>query len=206
MAQEVLGLPDAGLVAAVTTAVSNGDAKAGLESAAELLESGCPVEQALEFFAARWRDFLVLRTCGKETDLVDLSPEAKLIAASQAQNFEPHELVHFVAVCEAAIRAIRSSGSSRTIFDATIARLCLHREFVRIEIAASHSTLTGEAEKKNVSSSPRPATLISAAFKRQLFKLQLFKRQLFKRPASRIQTRHIHPRLRRDSMQRTYMT
>ena len=148
MAQEVLGLPDAGLVAAVTTAVSNGDAKAGLESAAELLESGCPVEQALEFFAARWRDFLVLRTCGKETDLVDLSPEAKLIAASQAQNFEPHELVHFVAVCEAAIRAIRSSGSSRTIFDATIARLCLHREFVRIEIAASHSTLTGEAEKK----------------------------------------------------------
>lgn len=162
MAQEVLGLPDAGLVAAVTTAVSNGDAKAGLESAAELLESGCPVEQALEFFAARWRDFLVLRTCGKETDLVDLSPEAKLIAASQAQNFEPHELVHFVAVCEAAIRAIRSSGSSRTIFDATIARLCLHREFVRIEIAASHSTLTGEAEKKNVSSSPRPVTLISA--------------------------------------------
>ncbi|RLT01185.1 MAG: DNA polymerase III subunit gamma/tau [Planctomycetota bacterium] len=162
MAQEVLGLPDAGLVAAVTTAVSNGDAKAGLESAAELLESGCPVEQALEFFAARWRDFLVLRTCGKETDLVDLSPEAKLIAASQAQNFEPHELVHFVAVCEAAIRAIRSSGSSRTIFDATIARLCLHREFVRIEIAASHSTLTGDAEKKNVSSSPRPATLISA--------------------------------------------
>ena len=85
MAQEVLGLPDAGLVAAVTTAVSGGDAKAGLESAAALLESGCPVEQALEFFAARWRDFLVLRTCGKDTELVDLSPDAKNLAADQAQ-------------------------------------------------------------------------------------------------------------------------
>ena len=159
MAQEVLGLPDAGLVAAVTTAVSNGDAKAGLESAAALLESGCPVEQALEFFAARWRDFLVLRTCGKETDLVDLSPEAKLIAASQAQNFEPHELVHFVAVCEAAIRGIRSSGSPRTIFDATIARLCLHREFQRIDIAVANSAAMSDAEKKNVSSSIRPVAL-----------------------------------------------
>jgi DNA polymerase-3 subunit gamma/tau len=159
MAQEVLGLPDAGLVAAVTTAVSNGDAKAGLESAAALLESGCPVEQALEFFAARWRDFLVLRTCGKETELVDLSPEAKLTAASQAQNFEPHELVHFVAVCEAAIRGIRSSGSPRTIFDATIARLCLHREFQRIDIAVANSAVASDAEKKNVSSSIRPVAL-----------------------------------------------
>jgi DNA polymerase-3 subunit gamma/tau len=159
MAQEVLGLPDAGLVAAVTTAVSNGDAKTGLESAAALLESGCPVEQALEFFAARWRDFLVLRTCGKETELVDLSPEAKLIAASQAQNFEPHELVHFVAVCEAAIRGIRSSGSPRTIFDATIARLCLHREFQRIDIAVANSAAMSDAEKKNVSSSIRPVAL-----------------------------------------------
>ena len=163
MAQEVLGLPDAGLVAAVTTAVSNGDAKAGLESAAALLESGCPVEQALEFFAARWRDFLVLRTCGKETELVDLSPEAKLIAASQAQNFEPHELVHFVAVCEAAIRSIRSSGSPRTIFDATIARLCLHREFQRIDIAVANSAVASDAEKKNVSSSARPVALNTSA-------------------------------------------
>ncbi len=163
MAQEVLGLPDAGLVAAVTTAVSNGDAKAGLESAAALLESGCPVEQALEFFAARWRDFLVLRTCGKETDLVDLSPEAKLMAASQAQNFEPHELVHFVAVCEAAIRGIRSSGSPRTIFDATIARLCLHREFQRIDIAAANSAVASDAEKKNVSSSDRHVALNAPA-------------------------------------------
>ncbi len=148
MAEEVLGLPDAGLIAAVTSAVSCGDAKAGLESAAVLLESGCPVEQALEFFAARWRDFLVLRTCGKDTELVDLSPEARSLAVDQAKQFEPHELVHFVAVCEAAIRSMRGSGSPRTIFDATIARLCLHREFQRMDIAAAHSARPIEGEKK----------------------------------------------------------
>ncbi len=163
MAEEVLGLPDAGLIAAVTSAVSCGDAKAGLESAAVLLESGCPVEQALEFFAARWRDFLVLRTCGKDTELVDLSPEARSLAADQAKQFEPHELVHFVAVCEAAIRSMRGSGSPRTIFDATIARLCLHREFQRMDIAAAHSARPIEGEKKKQLSPAPVAERVAAA-------------------------------------------
>ena len=163
MAEEVLGLPDAGLIAAVTSAVSCGDAKAGLESAAVLLESGCPVEQALEFFAARWRDFLVLRTCGKDTELVDLSPEARSLAADQAKQFEPHELVHFVAVCEAAIRSMRGSGSPRTIFDATIARLCLHREFQRMDIAAAHSVRPIEGEKKKQLSPAPVAERVGAA-------------------------------------------
>ena len=163
MAEEVLGLPDAGLIAAVTSAVSCGDAKTGLESAAVLLESGCPVEQALEFFAARWRDFLVLRTCGKDTELVDLSPEARTLAADQAKQFEPHELVHFVAVCEAAIRSMRGSGSPRTIFDATIARLCLHREFQRMDIAAAHSARPMEGEKKKQLSPAPVAERVAAA-------------------------------------------
>ena len=163
MAEEVLGLPDAGLIAAVTSAVSCGDAKAGLESAAVLLESGCPVEQALEFFAARWRDFLVLRTCGNDTELVDLSPEARSLAVDQAKQFEPHELVHFVAVCEAAIRSMRGSGSPRTIFDATIARLCLHREFQRMDIAAAHSARPIEGEKKKQLSPAPVAERVAAA-------------------------------------------
>ncbi|MCE9620153.1 MAG: DNA polymerase III subunit gamma/tau [Planctomycetes bacterium] len=152
MAEEVLGLPDAGLVSAVTTAIADGDAKAGLEAAAALLESGCPAEQALEYFAARWRDFLVVRTCGKETDLVDLSAEGRAMAAKQADHFEPHELVHFVAVCEAAIKSIRNSGSPRTIFDATVARLCLHREFQRVEQAVAGVSRPIEGEKKKVGS------------------------------------------------------
>ncbi len=68
-----------------------------------------------------------------------------------------------MAVCEAAIRGIRSSGSPRTIFDATIARLCLHREFQRIDIAVANSAATSDAEKKNVSSSDRHVALNAPA-------------------------------------------
>jgi len=133
LAEETLGLPDAALIAAVTAAAVAGDAKAGLQAGARLLESGCPVEQSLELLAARLRDLLVLRACGADTDLVELAPEAKAQAAAEAEHFDSEELVHLVAVCEAALRAARSTSSPRTVFDATLARLCLHRGFEPID-------------------------------------------------------------------------
>jgi DNA polymerase-3 subunit gamma/tau len=88
LAEETLGLPDAALIAAVTAAAVAGDAKAGLQAGARLLESGCPVEQSLELLAARLRDLLVLRACGADTDLVELAPEAKAQAAAEAEHFD----------------------------------------------------------------------------------------------------------------------
>ncbi len=154
LAEETLGLPDAALVAAVTEAAAAGDAKAGLLAGARLLESGCPVEQALELMASRLRDLLVMRACGPETDLVELAPEGKAQAAAQAEAFESEELVHLVAVCEAALRAARSSSSPRTVFDATVARLCLHRGFAPIGAGVDAD------QKKKV---PDPGSVTAAA-------------------------------------------
>jgi DNA polymerase-3 subunit gamma/tau len=149
LAEETLGLPDAALIAAVTAAAVAGDAKAGLQAGARLLESGCPVEQSLELLAARLRDLLVLRACGADTDLVELAPEAKAQAAAEAEHFDSEELVHLVAVCEAALRAARSTSSPRTVFDATLARLCLHRGFEPIDASSGSAD-----EKKKVSEAP----------------------------------------------------
>lgn len=146
LAEETLGLPDAALIAAVTAAAVAGDAKAGLQAGARLLESGCPVEQSLELLAARLRDLLVLRACGADTDLVELAPEAKAQAAAESEHFDSEELVHLVAVCEAALRAARSTSSPRTVFDATLARLCLHRGFEPIDGSSGSAD-----EKKKVS-------------------------------------------------------
>ncbi len=149
LAEETLGLPDATLVAAISAAAAAGDPKAGLQAAARLLESGSPVEQSLELLASRLRDLLVIRACGADSDLVELAPEARAQAATEAQAFESEELVHLVAVCEAALRAARSSSAPRTVLDATVARLCLHRAFEPIESASD--------QKKKVVEAPRPA-------------------------------------------------
>jgi DNA polymerase III subunit gamma/tau len=149
LAEETLGLPDATLVAAISAAAAAGDPKVGLQAAARLLESGSPVEQSLELLASRLRDLLVIRACGAESDLVDLAPEARAQAATEAQAFESEELVHLVAVCEAALRAARSSSAPRTVLDATVARICLHRAFEPIETSAD--------QKKKVAEAARPA-------------------------------------------------
>ncbi len=154
LAEETLGLPDATLVAAISAAAAAGDPKAGLQAAARLLESGSPVEQSLELLASRLRDLLVIRACGADSDLVELAPEARAQAAAEAQAFESEELVHLVAVCEAALRAARSSSAPRTVLDATVARLCLHRAFEPIESSAD--------QKKKVVEAPRPALAQSA--------------------------------------------
>lgn len=149
LAEETLGLPDATLVAAISAAAAAGDPKAGLQAAARLLESGSPVEQSLELLASRLRDLLVIRACGADSDLVELAPEARAQAATEAQAFESEELVHLVAVCEAALRAARSSSAPRTVLDATVARICLHRAFEPIETSAD--------QKKKVDEAARPA-------------------------------------------------
>ncbi len=162
LAEEVMGLPHATLLGAVTKAVVAGDAKAGLLAGAALLESGCPVEQAMELLAGRLRDLLVLRTCGLPCDLVDLAPEAKAIASSEAAHFQSEELVHLIAVCEAAHRALRNTGTPRTIFDATLARLCLHRGFEAIE---SSRSVGAADEKKKVGDFAAPAAPVAPVFK-----------------------------------------
>ena len=102
------------MVHAITAAAARGDAKEGLQAAARLLESGSAVEQALELMASRLRDLLVLRTCGETTELVDLPADARAAAMAEANAFGSDELVHLIAVCEAALRAARASSAPRT--------------------------------------------------------------------------------------------
>jgi DNA polymerase-3 subunit gamma/tau len=159
LAEETLGLPDGALVASITAAAARGDAKEGLQAAARLLESGSAVEQSLELLASRFRDLLVLRTCGDASELVDLAPEARREAAAEAKAFGSEELVHLIAVCEAALRAARSSSAPRTVFDATVARLCLHRAFEPIENAGAAAA---GGEKKKVHEPLKPAAVPQA--------------------------------------------
>jgi DNA polymerase-3 subunit gamma/tau len=158
LAEATLGLPDAALVNAISAAAARGNAAEGLRAAARLLESGSPVEQALELLAARFRDLLVLRTCGEATDLVDLSDEARVEAAGQAEAFGSEELVHLIAVCEAGMRAVRGSASPRTVLDATVARVCLHRGFEPLAgpAPADEKKKVPEPLKQAVPPEPRP--------------------------------------------------
>ncbi len=120
----MLGLPDRALVAAVIDAVAAGDPTRGLEAGAELLSRGASVDRALELIIEHLRDLLLAVTCGAESDLVELSGEARAAAAKQARGFDAAGLVYLMALCDAVARNARNSAVARALYDAAIVRMC----------------------------------------------------------------------------------
>ncbi|MEM0983909.1 MAG: DNA polymerase III subunit gamma/tau [Planctomycetota bacterium] len=124
--EELLGLPDREILGGLIDAFADGEPKPALEKAAELLvKGGTSPDQLIESLLDRFRDLMVLAACGADTDLVELSDEARAAEASRATRFDAAGLVHMIALAESVQRAIKSSSSPRALFDAMIVRLAL---------------------------------------------------------------------------------
>jgi DNA polymerase-3 subunit gamma/tau len=127
--EQLLGLPDRDKVVALVGAVADGDAKVALGKGADLLASAVSPEQLLSSLAERFRDLMVLGTCGPETDLVELSGESRKEAVEQAGWFDAAGLVHMIAVCESVQRMVKASAAPRALLDAAIVRLAMTEKF-----------------------------------------------------------------------------
>jgi DNA polymerase-3 subunit gamma/tau len=123
--EDLLGLPDGVVLGAWIDAIGDGDTKAALEKADELLRRGASMEQALESLLDRLRDLMVLSACGPETELVELTGETRKAEVARAARFDAAGLTHMIAVCESVQRMLRSSTAPRALFDACVVRLAL---------------------------------------------------------------------------------
>ncbi len=164
--EQMLGLPDHALAVKLVDAIAAGDAPAVLEAGAALLDRGATVDQALEVLIEHLRSLLLIVTCGAESELVELSAEARQAAASQATSFDAPGLVHMIALCDAVARNARGSAAARALFDAALVRLCLSERFADIAAlldgapAKTGGSGAGRPKKKEAvtaSSSPPPA-------------------------------------------------
>jgi DNA polymerase-3 subunit gamma/tau len=123
--ESVLGMPERTLIARLVDAVASGDPKHALETADELLNKGSDPEQLLGSLAQRFRDLMIAAACGPDTNLLDLTGDARAHAIQQAQQFDTPALIHLIAQCESVQRAARASANPRALFDALIARLAM---------------------------------------------------------------------------------
>ncbi len=123
--EDLFGLPERGLVLTLVDALADANHAAALEKADELLARGNGVEQILSTLAERFRDLMVLSSCGPKTPLVDLTDSSRAEAVTQSARFDPAGLVHMIALCDSAGRAARSSPSPRAVLDAVIVRLAM---------------------------------------------------------------------------------
>lgn len=123
--EELLGLPDRDLLSTLIDAIADGDPKTVLRSTGTLMNKGISGEQLLGSLLDRFRDLMVLGTCGLDTDLVDLSDEARKTEFERARRFDAAGVVHMIALCESVHRAIKSSPAPRALLDACMVRLAM---------------------------------------------------------------------------------
>ena len=123
--EEMLGMPDHAVVGRLIEAFAEGDAKAALETTAELLGRGIGQDQLVEVFIERFRQLMLIATCGADSDLVELGADTRAEAAKQAERFDAAGLVHMIALLENLQRFAKASPTPRALLDATIVRLAM---------------------------------------------------------------------------------
>ena len=143
--EDMLGLPDYDLLSSLIDAVADGDPKIVLQSTGALMNKGISGEQLLGSLLERFRDLMVLGSCGQDTDLVDLSDEARVVEFARARRFDAAGLVHMIALCESVQRAMKSSPAPRALLDACMVRLAMTEKIADV---ASFVMSGGAASKK----------------------------------------------------------
>ena len=163
--QDMLGLPDHELIAALVDALATGDVKASLTSTADLLNRGIGQDQLVEVIIERLRQLMLIAACGPDSELIELSEDAKPQAVEQAQRFDAAGLVHMIALCENLQRFGKSSSNPRALLDATVVRLALSEKMADVSaVLAGGVALSGGGghsggeKKKLVGEAARPAT------------------------------------------------
>jgi len=161
--EELLGLPSQTATMELCSAISTADMQGAFESADCLLSSGISLDRVLEVVALTFRNALFSKVCGAETQLLELSDEAREYVAVIGKKFDEATMTHLIALCDATSKQVRRSGSGRALFDATIARLCLAGELAEAgNVLVSNSDSLKTKKKSN---SPRQKVIEPQAVK-----------------------------------------
>src|SRR5205085_3888538 len=106
------------------------------------------------------RNLLIIRTCGSDSELVEVPGISLKDLAAQAERFDAVNLTQDLAILEELRRHMRQSQSGRALLDATLVRLTLAEQFTPVSEllarvgAAPTAVATGDAaQKKNLVSS-----------------------------------------------------
>jgi len=132
LVEQLLGLPKAQLLFDLAGAIGAGDVKATLAQADSMLQSGLSADVLIGALVDHLRNLLILRTCGPESNLVEVPGLAMEQLVEQANRFDPATLTQDITVLEELRRNIRQSLTGRALLDATLVRMALADQFTSI--------------------------------------------------------------------------
>jgi DNA polymerase III subunit gamma/tau len=129
--EQLLGVPKAQEVADLVTALGSADPGQALRKTDAILSSGMSADVLLGSLVDHLHQLLLLRVCGKDTDLVEPAGISRETLLAQANVIDPVTLTQDIAVLEELRRQMRLGGS-RALLDAVVVRLALAEQFTSI--------------------------------------------------------------------------
>lgn len=155
--ERVLGVPPEDIVRDVVAAIGGGDLAGTLRAMATLLGEGLAPERALDGIAERFRLLLSAGVCGADPEILGTGPDEAAALVEEAANFEPEQLVHMIALCDAASARVRVSASPRAILDAAVARMAMSERFARAaSLLAGDAIASTPTKKKRLTATDAP--------------------------------------------------
>ncbi len=161
MIEQLLGLPRAQLVFDLADAIGNSDVKETLTRANAMVQAGLSVDGLIVALTDHLRNLLVLRTCGSDSDLVEVAGLAAADLAAQADRFDPAALTQDIVILEELRRHARQSQAGRALLDATLVRMALADQFS--SIGELLGRLDGGGGNPSAAPRPRPQPQVKSA-------------------------------------------
>lgn len=140
--EQILGLPDQDRIAALIDALAHGDVAKALQQTAALLDGGIAQDQLIDVLIEYLRQLMLIAACGPESELVDLSDDARVTAIRQSKAFDTAGLVYLIALCENLQRSSKTSTHPRALFDAVVVRLALADKMADVTALLAQSAAT----------------------------------------------------------------
>src|SRR5256885_1877485 len=125
MIEQLLGLPKSQLIFDLAAAIGAGDTKSALSQANAIINNGLSVDSLVASLIDHLRNLLVLRTCGPDSQLVEVPGLALKDLTKQAEQFDAGALSQDIVILEELRRHIRQSQAGRALLDATLVRMSL---------------------------------------------------------------------------------
>ncbi len=133
VAEDLLPSPLDETLGEVIDRVADSDAAGALRGVETCLAQGRTVERFCEALIEYLRTLMLIRVCGADTDLIDVSEGIRKRLTAQAERFDATTYVYMIGLVEEVRQAAKWSSASRPLIDAAVVRLAMATNFSSLE-------------------------------------------------------------------------
>ncbi len=157
--EEFMGLASAEKIHNLIGAIGKNESASALEMTGDLISQGLSEEQIADSMINSFRDILVAKTGGLDSDVLILTAQQKESLNKIKDLFDEAGLIYNISTLEKLRWTLKNSETARALLDATVLRFTLSEHFLNLdELAKSLQNANPAGLKKKLDRKTPPST------------------------------------------------